>query len=77
MAREVEQAQPAGRSAADSAGIVGEELRRPRRDSNAQPADSKSVALSIELRGRVGPPDLETKKPDGSPADIIWVSDGI
>ena len=27
--------------------------RRPRRDSNAQPADSKSDALSVELRGRL------------------------
>ena len=27
-------------------------FRRPRRDSNAQPTDSKSGTLSIELRGR-------------------------
>ena len=27
--------------------------RRPRRDSNAQPTDSKSGTLSIELRGRL------------------------
>ena len=25
--------------------------KHPRRDSNAEPTDSKSVALSIELRG--------------------------
>jgi hypothetical protein len=30
-------------------------IRRPRRDSNAQPTDSKSGALSIELRGRFAP----------------------
>jgi hypothetical protein len=27
--------------------------RRPRHDSNAQPSDPKSDALSIELRGRM------------------------
>jgi hypothetical protein len=31
----------------------GRGSRRPRRDSNAQPSDSKSGTLSIELRGRV------------------------
>ena len=35
--------------------------RRPRRDSNAQPADSKSVALSIELRGRDYAPATDRK----------------
>jgi hypothetical protein len=34
---------------ATSAAIIN---RRPRRDSNAQPTDSKSGALSIELRGQ-------------------------
>lgn len=37
--------------------------RRPRRDSNAQPTDSKSGALSIELRGRVKRPNFTIIRP--------------
>jgi integrase len=34
-----------------STSIIPPHIRRPRRDSNPQPPDSKSVTLSIELRG--------------------------
>ena len=42
-------------------GKTADLIRRPRRGSNAQPPDSKSVTLSIELRGRASEIILENE----------------